>query len=435
MNHSSRVASPLTGERPKAGKPNPRFVPAPGAVIRVGFALFVASIPLESVLGRDELSLSRVVGSAFFVLALLVQPGVCFRRPPAAFWYFVFFFAVLVIGGYVKGFIFEGAQTLAQLLILLWVASNLLRYQEVFVGTLYTFVASCIVLSILLFAGITTEAGMGRVSALGEDPNSLGAVLSLGLLAVLGLGYGRHTGGRLAKVAAWLCFGIIGLGVIRTGSRGSLVALACGVGVLVLRRGSAWLRFRNMLVVATALAVLLVMASSWEASRRRWLATFERGTLSGREEIYPLAWGMFLERPIMGWGIGGNIRELGTRTRVGLRDTHNLYLWILTEDGVIGAIPYFLGLWLCFRAAWRSRKLSYGLVPLALLSAVLIVNMDVTWQYRKLHWLVLALALASERPLQAAKIRRTLPGGVNTARLGWQRAPGGGQTAVGAANV
>ena len=57
--------------------------------------------------------------------------------------------------------------------------------------------------------------------------------------------------------------------------------------------------------------------------------------------------------------VGGNfegaplllLHTTGARTGKERRDTHNLYLWVLTEDGLLGAIPFFFAIWLCVRAA------------------------------------------------------------------------------------
>jgi O-antigen ligase len=377
-------------------------------IIRVGFALFVASIPFESVLGLEDLSLSRVLGSCFFILAVAVQPDVCFRRPPAAFWCFVGFYAWFLVNGYFRGSLRGvGTVTLAQLLVLLWVASNLLRYQNVFLGTLYMFVASCFALALLQLAGRTGRfVATDRMTAFGEDPNSLGAVLSLGLLAVLCIGYGsRATRGNAVRIASWFCGGAIAVAVVRTGSRGASVALVCGVGVLMLTKGSSWLKLRNTFVAAVALSALVILVAGTEVSRRRWLYSVENQSMAGRERIYPAAVHMFLEKPLFGWGAGNHWVELGARTGSERRDTHNLYLAVLTEDGLAGAVPYFAGLALCVRAALRGRRRLHGLAPLALLTTTLVMNMDVTWQTRKIQWLVLGLALASEKPIELGKKR------------------------------
>jgi O-antigen ligase len=101
---------------------------------------------------------------------------------------------------------------------------------------------------------------------------------------------------------------------------------------------------------------------------------------------------------LIGWGPIHHYYELGSR--LGLlargRDTHNLFLWILTEVGVMGAIPFFTGLWLCGYAAWQARYTVQGILPLAMIACLLIANMAGTWHNRKIFWIVLSYALASQ---------------------------------------
>ena len=70
-------------------------------------------------------------------------------------------------------------------------------------------------------------------------------------------------------------------------------------------------------------------------------------------------------------------------------------LAVLLEVGIIGAIPYLVGLWLCAQSAWRARVGGLGLLPLALLSTVLACGMSGNILRWKTQWLVSALALAS----------------------------------------
>ena len=404
-----RPSRPRPPERPVAGKRgSPEALRPPFAIIRIAFVLFVASIPFESFeLGLGQASPSRLLGWLLCAVAVL-QPDVCFRRPPHAYWWFAAFFAVFLVNGRVRGSLFEaGVVPLTQLFVLLWLSSNLLRYERIFYATLYTFVASCVGVALLELSGLTPNAHAvrGRMSALEEDPNSLGTVLALGLLTIIGISYGRRRGGRVAKAIVWFCFAMLSLGVVRTGSRGAFVALAAGIAVLVFREGPAWLRARNAAIAAIALIVLIVLASTWEVTRRRWQMTLQKGSMAGREYIIPNAWHMFLEKPILGWAPGQNLVELGAREGMERRDTHNLYLLVLTEDGLVGSIPYFIALWLCLRSAWRARNLEFGLVPLALLVVVLVANLSLTWQWRKLQWLVFGLALASTGPI----LKRRLP--------------------------
>ena len=74
---------------------------------------------------------------------------------------------------------------------------------------------------------------------------------------------------------------------------------------------------------------------------------------------------------------------------------HNLLLELLSTSGVIGTIPFLIGLGLCLRGAWRARRGPVGLIPLAMLAAVLTGTLSGTWIISKILWLALAVALAA----------------------------------------
>jgi O-antigen ligase len=142
---------------------------------------------------------------------------------------------------------------------------------------------------------------------------------------------------------------------------------------------------------------------------KRWEETIGEGRLAGRERIYPAATQMFLERPLFGWGTVQNLYVLGPRVGLVKRDTHNLALFVLTETGLAGGIPYFIGVGLAAAAAWRARRGPLGIAPVALMACLLVVNMSITWHVRKIHWLVLGLALASPAVVEPLPRRTAFP--------------------------
>jgi len=130
--------------------------------------------------------------------------------------------------------------------------------------------------------------------------------------------------------------------------------------------------------------------------------------MAGREAIFPAAWKLFLEKPLTGWGPATHYKVLGARFFRDELDTHNLYLWLLTQVGLFGTIPYLVGLLLCFRSAWRSRSGTQGVLPLALMVLMLTINMSLTWHEKKVYWVILALTLASSQPIleRLRRVRR-----------------------------
>ena len=374
-------------------------------IIQYAYYAFIFTIPFESVgLASNYLSLSKIAG-LLFGLTTLLRLSVCFRRPPKAFWYFFGYLCVVVlmIPFQETKFIFmiiSRVVTLTQLLVIFWVSYNLMGNERVVKRTLLTLIVACTILAILMLMGVGNVQdphSEDRDTALGVNPNTLSTILSLGLLALCGLAFGRQKGDFKAISLMVLCSGLIAIEIVRAGSRGAMIALIMSFMVFPLKKTKRFASKLGLVLVGSLVIGILVWTSyRTEAVWKRWENTFETGATAGRDRIFSNAWNMFLEEPLFGWGPVTHTAVLGSRLGLPFRDTHNLYLWVLTETGILGAIPFFMGLWFCLRAGWRARDGFQGVLPLAMLLCFLINNMKGTYLSLKLFWIVLAYALASD---------------------------------------
>jgi O-antigen ligase len=373
-------------------------------VILATFAAFIFAIPFEAFgMGEEAgyFTIAKAIGYAFFLTTLL-QPRLCYRRPSWAitclmlYGLAVFLRGLLVADG-LQAELLVREISLLQMLALAWVGSNLLRFPRVVTLMLGTLATACSLLAVLQLTGITAAAYHGneaRMAVFGENPNTTGAVFTLGALSLLGLMYGRRES-RMALPLLYLpLVGLMALVIVNTGSRGAMLALVVGVLVLEVARLTRRNVLRNILLLLLVLGGLLVMATRSEAVRARWTAAVQQRDLANREFIYPRALEMISERPWIGWGPVANYTELGRRMLMPTCDPHNLVLWLLTEVGFFGALPYLLALGGALLRAWRARHSAEGVMPMAMLLTLLVINMNLTWQNRKLHWLILAYALA-----------------------------------------
>jgi O-antigen ligase len=285
--------------------------------------------------------------------------------------------------------------TQAQLLVLFWISCNLLRSERLMKGTLLALAFSSIILSALVMIGATAAPEEGRASAFGENPNTLATVLSFGLLALVGLGYGLRNNEKRFRIFACITAPLLLIAVVRTGSRGNLLALVLALFALIIKPHALRANLKAAFVVLMAVTVLSFAAYQFELVRGRWERTFQEGDTAGREEIFATAWEMFLQSPLIGWGPDNHLSELGSRLGGVRRDPHNLYLWILNETGLLGAILFFSGLWLCWRSAWKARRTTQGVVPLAMLVYLLLANLTGTGHLNKFFWLMLAYTVAA----------------------------------------
>jgi O-antigen ligase len=438
---AAATASSLV-DRPRSGGVAP--------AVTLAFCAFIGAIPYESMdigINREVASLSKLIGYLFLLVALL-HPRVPFRRPPLAFWCFAFYQLIVLTMGALQAEehslpILERLMQQCQMLVLFWLASNLLQDDRVATGMLLALALSCSFLAVLQLAGITARvaSSSGRLTVLNENLNNAGAILSLGLLAWLVISYGRERAGFWAKLCALGGIAALVIPIVNTGSRGALLALGAGILVFVMRPGTLLERGRTLLISLICIAGFVLVAAHSELARDRWHRAVSNGDMSERQILMPNAWAMFLERPLFGWGPVQHLVELGRRTGYPLVDTHNLSLWILTETGLLGGIPFFVGIWLCFQAAWRARSGPHGSGPLAMLATVLVYDLSCSWQNHKLHWVILAYALASGQWLLArsgawGSLFGARPAGGGpfpprpalTPPGAWRQAPGAGAT-------
>lgn len=367
--------------------------------------VFIVSLPFDSPERRTPVELTTILG-AVFLLATLTRPSLCYRRPPAAFWLFAIYMCVLVVS-----FVVNGAEypedtlktflTRSLLVLIFLPAYNLMRDPRVARHCLIIFGVACALLAVLTLTSIVgmSDVAKARVTAFGQNPNRSALFMGSGILALVAASLGGVRPPFRPRLLALGLAAVAAAAQLGTGSRGSLLALVAGLWALTLGGRGFKLRFRNALLSLVGLTAVAWAALQSPVMARR-LEHAQQGDFAGREEIFPLAWGMVQERPLFGWGPAGNSYELAMRISDGVhvtRDTHNLVLEVLTTVGIVGTLPFFAALALCVLGAWRARHGPMGIGPFALCAAILVANMSGNYIGLKLTWFVLALAMASGR--------------------------------------
>ena len=389
-----REGGAAASARPVAWRARAAAPSAALPAVRWIFYAFVFSLPFETV-NSGYLEPPTILG-ALLLMTTLLQPGLFLRWPPCAFWcFFVYLYFAAAIAplepAVYRGEVISKVFLLAQLTVLSWIAFSLMRDEGVARAALLTLVVACGLLSVLQVTGVAAQAtDVGakaeRVTAFGFHPNNLARILTLGLLATVGMTYAWAKSFVKPRFLVWPLVVTIGVALVQTGSRGALLAVGCGLMIFVLGGRSLLTKLRNVFAVLLIMAFFVWAGFQFESTRIRFEKTLEEGDLARREQIYPAAWEMFQERPLLGWGTIASTYELGWRLGHIDEDTknpHNLILYGLVSTG--------LAAW----AAWKSRRGPHGVLPLALVTAVLVANMSGLWLFNKLHWLVMAYAVAS----------------------------------------
>jgi O-antigen ligase len=412
------------------GQPPLQAVPQvapPIGLLRWALYGFVFSLPFDAP-GRLPIELTTITGAGFLAVTLL-QPRLCYGRRPGALWLFLGY-----LYAYWMAYVFGGARFTSdavhstlfyiQGVMILCACFNLMRDPRIARTALMTLAFAVTILAVMTIFGIgkAYDTESGRAMVFGQNANRAARVLCAGLLIVIGLAYGRPRPALHPRWIAWPVAALIGLAMIKGGSRGGLLALAVGLWMFSFAGTTLGTRVRNMVV--SLVAIGLAAWGAWQSPlMKQRIQLAQQGNMAKREVIFPAALQMFKSKPIVGWGPGNQYMlavRLGLPPRLHqTRDTHMLFLEVLTAAGLLGAIPYFTALWLCCWGAWKARRGIEGILPAAQMAALMVGNLSGNYIQLKLQWVLLAYALASWVYLTPKAARPSAPSAAAARRARW----------------
>ena len=253
-------------------------------------------------------------------------------------------------------------------------------------------VIAAAVLIVMPMASTLTEDGRRTMIVFGNelDPNILAAVMMVALIITVERIIQKRSGTLLIVLAAFIL-----LGILLTGSRGGLIATAVGgVTYLVINVKNGKIRNKVMLLtLAAVIAVAIVVAllpDQLISSRFSWKSLFgfdeyESGA-HNRWTIWKYALPLSLNAPIVGYGCGGFFYAIATVYRQ--TASHNLYILLLIEGGLVGLSLFVAGLLRIFRSACKHKNHAM----IALLMSVGVMSLTLDAISTKFFWMALIIA-------------------------------------------
>lgn len=205
----------------------------------------------------------------------------------------------------------------------------------------------------------------GRAHAAFPSPNTLATLINFVLLGVTAHYLSRPSKLLLAVVL------ILFLGTLATQSRGGFLALACGLGILILLMRGARVPVapRAWVVLASGLLVCILLATTplsdatrpghiVQSSAGRLLSAVKEGDTARRMDLYGLALRHLKEKPWLGHGYLGFkpvYRSSGEAWfhGQGTSFVHNDYLQIWLETGILGLLGLLAIIFYGARTIWK----------------------------------------------------------------------------------
>lgn len=332
------------------------------------------------------------------------------------------FAGIVLLGGVVSAGGIASMKTAALSVALMagyFLTVNLIRTRE--------WIRRCIV-AFLFFAGVSAVIGVVqiftgtlelswldtelfsnigvRITSTFENPNVYATYLLLAIPFSLVLLIGKGTG--VSKVPLAICFALLAICMMETWSRGAWLGILISLLLFFLiytRRSVSYLLLGSM--VFPLFSILLP-----ENVVSRFLSI---GSASDSSATYRIsAWRgvgrMLRENWFGGIGVGESAFSavypaFSYAGIQGIRHTHNLYLQILSETGIVGLTVFLLVIVLfvqnCFEYIYRMRKeTESGVVVAGLASVIAVLIMGLTdyvWYNHRvflMFWMVIAIVNA-----------------------------------------
>lgn len=195
------------------------------------------------------------------------------------------------------------------------------------------------VVVILALVDATPGLWASALTVHGASSISCGRLVGVALCMVVGwLGLSRPVGWATAAVLLGGLLVISARGPIIAALLACVICTACRIRLKMLRFR---LIVRSVVGLSTIVALVFVL-NSWgyldTLRLRMHRIGFDDASIVTRLNYASLAWNMFLERPVLGWGLGGFELRLGV---AGSGETpHNLVLELLSETGLLGFVPF-----------------------------------------------------------------------------------------------
>jgi O-antigen ligase len=399
-----------------------------GAILfqwRLGALLLVAALPFETAIkvgvvgsGMRALGLLTVVSLA---LALLTDKNLferfarLWQQPLAlAVLAFVLWTSASILWAFNRGEALNATVTLLGLMGLVIVVGTLERRYLLlaWAGLVFSAALSVPAGYILPLPEGSDMAVSGRFGPGGAGPNTYSLIVVIAFFAAYFGVLRRH------RMIAYLLAPVFFYGIIATGSRTGLIALAATpLLALVVPGLAARLNWRILPLYALGAAALVVVAlavpSLDEVALERYTTLSQidsEETWNGRYSLWQGALDVFASRPVLGVG-AGNYAEVAVNYSESVQDhsarkvaekggelsgaTHNIVLGVASQLGLVG-LALFLGImFAAFKAAWLiAQRSDLGVSVFLGLIVATIGGMTQPWENEKILYVLLGSVLA-----------------------------------------
>jgi len=191
----------------------------------------------------------------------------------------------------------------------------------------------------------------GYLSTLTSNPNDLALTLNIVIPLAVGLALASRRRGHRVALAAAIALGAAG--IVTTFSRAGFIFLTTTL-FLYLRRLK---KGRSGIVLLLLLLLVLMLNVDGFIGRLETIVDVDsEGSAHARWQTMKSAFGLMLEYPLFGVGIGQNVLALNEVGAPRWSLVHNVYLQIAVDLGIPALLVYVLLFYRAFRSVREARR-------------------------------------------------------------------------------
>ncbi len=250
---------------------------------------------------------------------------------------------------------------------------------------------------------------MLRYASTGANPNGMGMclVIAINFAYYLVTRPGRKAG-ILLKFAYWGFMLAAAVAVFWTGSRSAVLDLAIWLLLTVTTVFRVGWKPAVVLVLCLGAAVYIIPRVVPAGLLTRVQEGTHAGTFQERIDLWEQSFQAWVKNPILGIGSGATSTSGGAENV-----SHNTFLTVVTENGLIGVAVY-TAIWLLLLADIRSMPKIDRTFWIIMIASNLPSVMSASLEYSKTLWFIWAMVFAQSAALRAnpSALARPLPGRV-----------------------
>ncbi|MGW9686010.1 O-antigen ligase family protein [Flagellimonas sp. 2504JD1-5] len=231
-------------------------------------------------------------------------------------------------------------RTLLLIVLVTFIAAHLNCKPRLSPIVLNTYIASMLLVFLLISFGNGVTHHNGRLLLFGENPNIMGAKASIAFLIAISQLLNKFSIKRFIIITA-ICIPFVSI-VATSGSRGALISMFLGLAVLLYFRKTGVLQKWALLIFALFASSMLItyMLETNPMMAERMLETVEKGD-TGRNVLWDAAFNIIQDNIIIGSGFEGVRPRMFAYSGINL-NPHNIFLYIFIACGLPGIILFMI---------------------------------------------------------------------------------------------